>query len=124
MGEVTYFFDTYALIGLVTGSPNYAVYKSGFGILTTKLNLMELYYSLLKAGGVEEAERCYSLFSGFVVGVSDSLIKEAMLFKLKHRDKQFSYVDCIGYIIAARMGVRFLTGDRCFEGMQNVEFVR
>ena len=33
-------------------------------------------------------------------------------------------VDCIGYMTAKRLGVKFLTGDREFEGMDNVEFVK
>ena len=32
--------------------------------------------------------------------------------------------DCIGYIIAKRLGMKFLTGDKEFEGFENVEFVK
>ncbi len=34
------------------------------------------------------------------------------------------YIDCIGYVIARRMGVLFLTGDKEFEGLESAEFVK
>jgi len=33
-------------------------------------------------------------------------------------------VDCIGYIIAKKSGVQFLTGDEHFKDFENVEFVK
>lgn len=33
-------------------------------------------------------------------------------------------VDCIGYVYAKENGLRFVTGDKEFEGMENVEFVK
>jgi predicted nucleic acid-binding protein len=35
-----------------------------------------------------------------------------------------SFVDGIGYTLARKQGLTFLTGDPAFEGMQGVEFVR
>ena len=35
-----------------------------------------------------------------------------------------SYVDYIGYILAKQRNVKFLTGDKEFENMDNVEFVK
>ncbi len=32
--------------------------------------------------------------------------------------------DVVGYVIAKKHGVRFLTGDNGFEGFDNVEFVK
>ena len=32
--------------------------------------------------------------------------------------------DCVGYVVAKRVGVKFLTGDREFKDMPNVEFVK
>lgn len=43
---------------------------------------------------------------------------------LKVKCKDLSIPDVIGYIIAKRHGVPFLTGDSGFEGFDNVEFVK
>jgi len=43
---------------------------------------------------------------------------------MKSNKSNLSYVDCIGYILAKELKVGFLTGDREFEGMDNVEFVK
>ena len=32
--------------------------------------------------------------------------------------------DCIGYILAKNIGIKFLTGDKEFENLDNVEFVK
>jgi len=53
-------------------------------------------------------------------------MKEAMKFrlKMKRKMKDLSYVDALGYQIANRMNIPFLTGDMAFEGVSNVEFVK
>jgi predicted nucleic acid-binding protein len=44
--------------------------------------------------------------------------------KMKRGKKNLSYVDALGYIIAEKLGVKFLTGDNAFDGMDNVEYVK
>jgi hypothetical protein len=44
--------------------------------------------------------------------------------KMKKKKKALSYVDALGYTIANRMKIRFLTGDIAFEDVPNVEYVR
>jgi len=122
--EESYFFDTYALYELVHGSENYSDYAENISIITTKLNLMELHYLLLRLYGKEEAEKGYNKFLPFAVEVNDSVIKEASEFRALHKKRSLSYVDCIGYIIAKKSGVQFLTGDEHFKDFENVEFVK
>jgi predicted nucleic acid-binding protein len=123
MELVTYFFDTYALYEYVEGSDNYKRFTSVV-ILTTQLNLMELYYGLLVKYDKTRAEFYYSLFSPYVIELDDTTIKEAMFFRKEFRKRNLSYIDCLGYIMAKRRGVKFLTGDKEFEDMDNVEFVK
>ena len=35
-----------------------------------------------------------------------------------------SYIDCIGYMVAKRLNIKFLTGDKDFEDLDNVKFVK
>ena len=118
-----YFFDTYAFFEIIKQNPNYSEYLK-VGIITTRLNLMELHYSLLREVGKEAADKAYEEFLPFIVEVTDEVIKVANEFKLHNSRLNLSYVDCIGYTIARITEIPFLTGDSQFEGMENVEFVR
>ena len=120
-----YFLDTYAIIEFVNGNKNYVKYFKHKNI-TTKLCLMELYYKYLRELGKKWAEKVYTKFLVFVVEFDDDTMKEAMEFRLKMRrnGKKFSYTDAIGYIVAKKNKVKFLTGDREFRNLPNVKFVK
>ncbi|MBI2137173.1 PIN domain-containing protein [Candidatus Woesearchaeota archaeon] len=129
MGQaINYFFDTYALHEIEEGNDNYRTYAEDVGIVTTKLNLMELYYSYYVEKGLEAAEKSFSDFRDFCIDIEDATIKEAVIlrarFKSANRKNNVSYVDCLGYVLAGKLKIKFLTGDREFEGLENVEFVK
>lgn len=117
------FLDTYALYEIVVGNPQYAKWMHA-NAATTRLQLMELYYRLLESYGEDAAEKYHSFFSKFIVEFDDDLMKKAMHFRLTHKTSRFSYIDCIGYVMAAKLDARFLTGDSAFKGMPNVEYVK
>lgn len=120
----SFFLDTYAMFEIAKGNPKYIPYTTGVQIATTQLQLMELYYTLLRVFGKECAERYYHLFQPYAILLEDDIIKEAMKFKLFHKNRNLSYVDCVGYMIAIVKKVYFLTGDRQFEDLPNVEYVK
>ena len=120
----TFFFDTYAFFEILKGNPQYERYGKGVGIMTTKLNLMELYYGLLLSRGKVEAEHWYEEYGPFVVPIDDFILKRACELKALFKERKLSYVDCVGYIIAKARGVKFLTGDRQFKDLENVEYVK
>ena len=122
--ERTFFYDTYALFEIFKGNKNYLDYISEIGIVTTKLNLMELYYGLLTEFGIDVAEFYYSKYREFCADASDTVIKTAMQFRAQHKKRNLSYIDCVGYIFADEMKIKFLTGDKEFKDMPNVEFVK
>lgn len=125
MGEIkSYFFDTYALYEILEGNQSYEKYIKEISIITTKLNLMELHYGLLRLHGREKADKTYDRFLEFCIDFDDDSIKESNEFRFLNKKKKLSYVDCIGYIISKKLGVKFLTGDKEFEGFDNVEFVK
>ena len=43
---------------------------------------------------------------------------------MKSKNKQLSIPDAIGYIIAKKLNIKFLTGDERFRNFENVEFVK
>jgi uncharacterized protein len=127
MGEVDfekdYFFDTYSLFEIIKENPNYTGYLN-VGIVTTRLNLMELHYALMRELGKDFADEHFRRLLPFVVGISNNDLIEANEFKLKNKKKRLSYVDCLGYIIARKRGFLFLTGDKEFKNFKDVEFVK
>lgn len=120
----TFFFDTYAFHEIITGNPNYRNYSGNIAIITTKLNLMELYYGLLVKYSKEVADKYYDSFIEFCVDITDDIIKKAMIFRHMNKARNLSYVDCIGYVVAKTRNVYFLTGDEQFRDFSNVEFVK
>ena len=124
MGIITYFFDTYAFYEIIKGNQNYSPYKKDISIITTKLNLMELHYALLRVYDKETAESYYEEFLPLTIEVDDEIIKTSNLFKFENKEKKLSYIDCIGYTLSKKLGIKFLTGDKQFENLDNVEFVK
>jgi predicted nucleic acid-binding protein len=132
-GEISlarkYFLDTYALMEYVGGNKSYLRYFSPENsqlLKTSILNLMELYYHVLRDAGENAAEDTYAQFKQFSLPLTDDDVKNAMKLRLrlKSRRLDISYTDAVGYSIAERLGARFLTGDRAFKSLSNVEFVR
>lgn len=121
---LSFFFDTYAFYEIIVGNPNYTPFTKDVKIITTQLNLMELYYQLLSLYDKKRALEFFKRYEEFIVPVSNSLIIEAMDFRKLHYKKDLSYADCIGYTISKKMNIPFLTGDRQFEGVDNVKFVK
>ena len=119
------FFDTYAFFEIKVGNISYLPYiQENILIITTKLNLMELHYGLMLKYGKDEAGKTYNELKKFAVEIDDETIFNANEFRLINKQKNMSYVDCIGYSISKKLGVKFLTGDKAFEGLENVEFVK
>jgi len=73
----SFFFDTYAFYEIIVGNQNYLPYTKDVKIVTTQLNLMELYYHLLALYNKEEALELFNRYAEFVVPVSNSMIIEA-----------------------------------------------
>lgn len=119
----SYFWDTYAIIELLEGNLSYEEYSKE-KIVITVFNLVEIYYYALREYSELEANEIYERYKHSVVKISDSVLKEATVFRRKYKSKDLSYADCIGYVYALKNKIKFLTGDKGFKGMKNVEFVK
>ena len=122
-GIKKYFFDTYAVIELVSGNSFYARFINEAPTITI-FNLAEIYYSAINNLDESKAEKIYEKYSCCVVHVSDKILKEAMKFRKNNKKRNLSYTDCIGYVYATENDMIFLTGDKEFENLENVEFVK
>lgn len=121
--EKIFLADTYALIELIGGNINYKLYLN-YILLTTKFNLIELYYYCLNNYSKEIADKYLKLYKPSVIPMSYNSIRYGMEFKLKHKKERLGYVDCIGYALSIELGVRFLTGDQKFKDKSNVEYIK
>jgi len=119
--EETFFFDTYAFFEIIIGNPKYERYRNVIAI-TTIFNLAELNYNLKKEMKDELADEFTEKYKNYLIEVEVDDIKTAMSFK--NKNKQLSIPDAIGYIIANRLNIKFLTGDEGFRNFNNVEFVK
>ena len=118
-----YFFDTYAIIELIRENKNYGFVKDKI-IITSSMNLAELYYSILLEKNEETAKRILSLLNLEILEITSDISIEAASFRFKNKRLKLSYIDCVGYILAKENNLLFLTGDKGFENMPNVEFVK
>lgn len=121
--EVNYFFDSYAVVEIVKGNPSYQPYADG-NIALTMFNLAEIYWSVLNDFREGKADEVFDTFRRGLVEIDDITIKKAVKFRRSYKKQDLSYTDCIGYIYAKRHGLKFLTGDKEFEHLNNVEFVK
>jgi|SRR3989344_6023829 len=139
-----YFFDTYAIIELIKGNLKYEFVKD-FTIITGVMNLAEVYYALLLENKTTKfltrpefwvqkipkefsrKEKVDSVVGGLnlqILDVSPDTAIQGALFRYKNKKVNFSYIDSIGYILALSNNLAFLTGDKEFENLENVEFIK
>lgn len=117
-----FFFDSYAFFEIIEGNKNYEKYLH-VNIVTTKLNLFELYYGLLREVNEKTALTALEKYLPFAVDFDKDTIEHAAKLRLMYKKRDISMTDCIGYIMARKLRIKFLTGDKQFEIMPNVEFV-
>ncbi|MFQ5406566.1 MAG: PIN domain-containing protein [Candidatus Micrarchaeia archaeon] len=119
----SYFFDTYALWEAIKGNKNYGKYVH-CDCNTSLFNLVELYFALLRESNAVAAAAHYRRLKSCLIEINDEDVFEAMELKLSKKHANLSYADCVGYVMARHLGVKFLTGDEAFRKMQGVEFVK
>ncbi|MBN2518245.1 MAG: PIN domain-containing protein [Candidatus Altiarchaeota archaeon] len=117
-----YFYDTYALVEVLKGNPEYTRFVIEKDGITSRLNLMETYRFLLRSYDKTKAGRIFDSLLPFAVDFEDVDLKEAVLLKVK--DSDLSYLDCLGYTLSRRLRLGFLTGDKEFSKYAGVVFVK
>jgi len=87
------------------------------------MNLLELHYRILKEFDEEKADQIIDKLKSIIIESDIRDIKSASKFRIKHMKKKFSFIDCLGYSMAKNRNLVFVTGDREFKNLENVEFV-
>ena len=117
-----YFWDTYAILEFINGNPAYLKFNN-YPFVLTIFNLAEVYYFSIKEYEHAKANAIYDECEKGVLQISDDILKQAMHFRRSFK-RNISYTDAIGYITAKGHNLIFLTGDKEFEHLENVEFVK
>jgi predicted nucleic acid-binding protein len=121
------FADTYALIELLKGNPNYENYSQA-DLIATEFNILELTYALFRDFGRDEAAKVVKLIRDKIeiLPTEDSDYLDASEFRKSNNKtgKKLSLIDALGYSCSKKLGIKFLTGDREFIEMENVEYIK
>ncbi len=121
---VKYFWDTYALVLLLSGDERVSPYTEEEGV-TSSLNIAELCAYLLREGYecaiTEEIGRAFAIIER--IPTEAALEAAKIRHAARQKGKKWSYVDAIGYVLAQKIGISFLTGDHEFKEEKNVEYV-
>ncbi|MBI2574270.1 PIN domain-containing protein [Candidatus Woesearchaeota archaeon] len=116
------FLDTYAIIEILEGNPRYQKFV-GRDFVITKLNAIELHRHSLKNAGEVKAQSDLEMVWGSIADFGREVIADANKFRQRHKEKNLSIADCIGYVFAMKNRLAFITGDREFKGLAGVEFL-
>ena len=120
---MTYFFDSYAILELAESSSSYGKYQ-GIEIATSVLNVGEIYQIIFRKQGKEAADNWFNNINFKLLEITPTIIIEAVYFRHLNKENDFSLPDAVGYNLSLKHKIKFLTGDRQFEHLPNVEFVK
>ncbi len=125
MQKARFFYDSYAVMAYLSDNPNYRTYFEENDGFLTKLNLMEISYRTLELHGAQAASQVVKVFAKYVIDFGLADIEDSMKLRLNLKKKgcDISYADALGYYLALKSNVKFLTGDKWFKELENVEFV-
>ena len=120
-----FFYDSYAVLAFTSGHPGYRKYFEEQDGVVTKLNLLEIFYRSLEEHGPKAASNITQTFSKYLIDFGLAEISESMKlrFELKREGRNISYADALGSSLARKMGLKFLTGDEAFRGLNGVEYL-
>jgi predicted nucleic acid-binding protein len=116
----------------IWGNPNYGQYfediQSSKSSYVSEITLIELYHHIYHNEGLEIADTIYSSVINHlnIAKLDHHIIKNAGILRstmLKEK-RALSYADCVNYTFAKNLGLKLLTGDEDFRGMDNVEFMK
>ncbi len=117
-----FLYDTYALIEILNNNKDYEKYTDK-DIIINNFIFAEFCYQLIK-DKEKNSEEYLNEIEPAIIKLTTNIIKKAMKFRYENKKRKLSMTDCISYFQAKELGIKFLTGDKEFESMENVEFVK
>lgn len=122
----SFFADSYALIEMLKGNENYRPFQTDH-LVTTEFNLCEVAFAVCR-NYPDKVQRVIPLVRSMVILQATTDTDYCSGAKVKKevsgKGKKLSTIDCVGYSVARRLDIPFLTGDHEFSDMEYVKFVR
>ncbi len=120
-----YFYDSYAVLAYTSGHQAYKKYFEERDGVLTNLNLLEIFYRSLEQYDSGVAQDILGSFYKYHLDFDEEDISASMRLRveLKRKGLDISHADALGYFLSQKMGMKFLTGDRAFQGLKGVEYV-
>ena len=122
-----YYADTYALVEILKGNPAYERYAME-ELITSEFNMLELAYALTRDYGEERAVETLRIVRAFITIAQprdkDYARASTLRLELRKQGRNLSLIDALGYVLAKRLNIRFLTGNREFKDLDGVEYAR
>lgn len=115
--------DTYALAEIAEGNPKFVAYLS-CEFVVTDLTLTEFFGVLLREYGEPTAQYWLRKLEPYCKKTDLPTLIEAAKFRQMNRKRNISFFDAVGYVYAVRNNCLFVTGDKEFEKVPQVEFVK
>lgn len=122
----SFFADSYAIIEILKGNERYLPYMAGH-LVTTEFNICEVAFAVCRDYPDKTRQvmgRVRKMVTLVPTTDEDYCEGAAMRRKTTSAGKKLSTIDCVGYAVSRRQKIPFLTGDREFEDIEKVEFVR
>ena len=115
--------DTYPLIEIALGNEKFASLLNE-DVIITDTTIAEFYYVILQRYDFSTADFWYKKFAPYCASVNREILIKAVKFRYANKKKDLSFFDCVGYIFAIENNHKFLTGDKEFKNLENVEFIK
>ncbi len=116
------YLDTYALIEIGLDNPNYrSTREEDFRVCD--VTLAEFHFVNLREGKKDAEEWTMKIRPHSEPTSLDWMI-EAVEFRAAHRSLNLSFPDVVGYIHARKNNGVFVTGDKAFEKLPHVKYVK
>jgi len=120
---MNYYFDTYAIIEIIKDSLAYQKFKETT-IITGALNIAETHYFLIEFADENEADKMIEGLNLVLLEPNKDTAIQASKFRFKNKKLKMSYADCLGYTLAQKNDLIFVTGDDAFKDFNGVEFIK
>jgi len=111
---------------MLKGNKNYRSFQSEW-LITTEFNICEVGFAVCRdypANAPQVLKTVRKMVTLQATRDEDYCSGAARRKQESGKGKKLSTIDCVGYSVANRLNIQFLTGDREFADMENVQFVR
>lgn len=115
--------DTYALVEIRDGNPNFAHFMNEESIIPDII-MAEFYSILYRKFDQNTADYWHKKLSFLCKPVTREILIKAVRFRADNAKRNLSFFDCVGYIFAIENGMKFVTGDKEFKQLDGVEFIK